>query len=520
MPINRRSILASYRHLTCIDPSLFLCPLSISLNRRTPLLREAYDGIPEIVESIQMQATGVAEASRAIRKKLKHGDTHQQYRALVILRALVENGGPKFQTSFADSQLLDAIKSIAHDPTTDPRVRKRLLSVVASWHAQFKDDPSMATVSNLYRQCKPADSYNRHRSTDPVLQAAGLDPHGEYERRKLEERERERERKERKEEEKRKAKEAKEKARAGARRQAKSMNKRKPFNFEQERPQILTTIANASQASNNLVNAITLVNTEHDSLQANERVQECLQNAKVARKQIVRYVQLVENEDMIGTLIDTNERIIAALDMYDTLSKPQVTEKDVQDVQEGLAAVKIHDSELGKLQEKQRAAVQRSLGRAGGGKERDRATYEDDDEFMQPRSASSETYVHPDLQELSFGSLGAEQRNLPPPLRPSTRRSSSEDEDQNWRHGSLSDFSDYESSDEDTHNRASASGSAHTSTSAAQAYASKHQHGKPSTGSRRDYVNVSDDDEVDVRKDPKKGLLSQEEDPFADPFAD
>lgn len=26
----------------------------------------------------------VAEASRAIRKKLKHGDTHQQYRALVV----------------------------------------------------------------------------------------------------------------------------------------------------------------------------------------------------------------------------------------------------------------------------------------------------------------------------------------------------------------------------------------------------------------------------------------------------
>ena len=101
-------------------------------------------------------------------------------------------------------------------------------------------------------------------------------------------------------------------------------------------------------------------------------------------------------------------------------------------------------------------------------------------------------------------------RGLPPPLRHSARRTSSE-EDTNWRHGSLSDFSDYESSDEETHN-ARASGS--NNISAAQAYANKHQR-----KSSKDYVDVSDD-EVDVRKDPKKSLLKDEDDPFADPFAD
>lgn len=80
---------------------------------------------------------------------------------------------------------------------------------------------------------------------------------------------------------------------------------------------MLTSIANASQAANNLVNAITLVNPDTDSLQTNERVQDCLEKAKLARKPIVRYIQLVENEELIGTLIDTNERIIASLEMYD-----------------------------------------------------------------------------------------------------------------------------------------------------------------------------------------------------------
>ena len=35
-----------------------------------------------------------------------------------------------------------------------------------------------------------------------------------------------------------------------------------------------------------------LVNTETDSLIANERVQDCLEKAKEARKKIVRYVQV------------------------------------------------------------------------------------------------------------------------------------------------------------------------------------------------------------------------------------
>ena len=78
-----------------------------------------------------------------------------------------------------------------------------------------------------------------------------------------------------------------------------------------------------------------------------------------------------------------------------------------------------------------------------------------------------------------------------------------EDDDPVYRRGSLSDFSDYESSDESGHNRASASASA-----------SKHDY--PHS---RHYAAHSSEEEVDVRKDTHQGLLA-EEDPFADPFAD
>jgi len=75
-----------------------------------------------------------------------------------------------------------------------------------------------------------------------------------------------------------------------------------------------------------------LVNGEKESVVSNVRVQECLEKTRAVRKPIVRYIQvcpflslwafllmveqLVENEEMIGALIETNERIVAALQMY------------------------------------------------------------------------------------------------------------------------------------------------------------------------------------------------------------
>ncbi len=59
---------------------------------------------------------------------------------------------------FADGQLTDALKHLATDSTTDPKVRKKVMAVLASWSRQFKDDRSAAGIAGLYRQVKPAQS--------------------------------------------------------------------------------------------------------------------------------------------------------------------------------------------------------------------------------------------------------------------------------------------------------------------------------------------------------------------------
>ncbi|KAG5644603.1 hypothetical protein DXG03_008081 [Asterophora parasitica] len=434
---------------------------------------EAYDGIPELVESINLQAAGPAEASRALRKKLKHGNSHQQYRSLVILKALVENCGNKFTSSFADGQLIDVLKNMSADSHVDKRVRKKLMLVLASWRDQFKSDPSMALIAGLHKQCSRE---GRRQSHQEVAQLIGLPPEEELRK------------KEAKEETKRQARKEKEQAKARKgdeeRRLRGQQSTRTPFVFEKEKPKVLASIVDASQASSNLVNAITLVNPETDSLQTNDRVQECLTKAKQIRKTVIRYIQFVENEDLIGTLIETNERVMAAIEMYEqlTVTPNAESEKDVTSaVTAGLAAAHLDmpSDQVDVFQERQRAV---RVKQAGGVQGHDRDIYQE-----------HEAHLHPDLQDLNLGALGDSSNDLQPPLRPSTRSDDGKQEETYDGRGSLSDFSDY-SSDEDTRGASRKRG-------------------------KRNYVSVSDDpDDEPYARAPL--TQAKDDDPFADPFAD
>ncbi|KAH8835457.1 hypothetical protein DL96DRAFT_1574295 [Flagelloscypha sp. PMI_526] len=430
---------------------------------------EAYDGIPELVDSINLQASGPAEASRALRKKIKHGAAHQQYRSLVLLKALVENCGTKFQTTFADGQLTDALRALSSDPYADPKVKKKLNLVLASWHQQFKNDPYMSNVTSLYKPHKQPENMKQLVQSGLVVQPDQRTLEREEVKRKLKE---EKERSRREEEERKIKARLDEEERRTKAKQAKNKPKREPFNFEKEKPKVLASIVDASQASSNLVNAITLVNPEKESVQVNLKVQECLEKTKLMRKLVVRYIQLVENEEIIGTLIEVNERIIKALELYDARTAQEA--EPPKDLADRLAEANLNNgsqSEVNKLQERQRMEVERVKGKG-------RAA-----DLDSPTSP-----VHPDLHDLDFGSSSSP--GLPAPMRPSSAHNGAwkdSDDEEEMRRGSLSDFSDYESDDD----RAAAS---------------------------RRYITVSDNE-----SEQGKGITtktSKDDDPFADPFAD
>lgn len=124
------------------------------------------------------------------------------------------------------------------------------------------------------------------------------------------------------------------------------------------------------------------------------------------------------------------------MDCVQCTTPDQATPSDpTADMQAAMTATHIspkHTDDLSTLQIQQRAAVEQYRQQLYG--------YEQDD--------NSGSHIHPDLQDLSFGSLGNEEGKLPPPMRPTSRHSTSAESKWDQGRGSLSDFSDYESEEE------------------------------------------------------------------------
>jgi len=166
---------------------------------------------------------------------------------------------------------------------------------------------------------------------------------------------------------------------------------------------------------------------------------------------------------------------MSALEMYEKLiaADPEAETEDTRAITAGMAAVGV-------------GSTKSTMRHEHGEKGKDRGP-------VRP------VYIHPDLEDLNFGPLGNSSTNLPPPIRPSALSDDGIDHDSQDHRGSLSDFSDYESSNEGTH-RANAGSS-----------------------SKRNYVTVSDNDgenSVSFTIKNSKTRTQAHDDPFADPFAD
>lgn len=280
------------------------------------------------MEATNLQQTGPAEASRAIRKKLKYGNLHAQKRALTILRSLVENCNARFQRSFADSMLVERIKIMSQDELVDASVRRKLMRVLYGWHKQFQGDAAMRHVAGLYVACGGG------RKSEQQLRSEAAEAYRKQKEREDKERQVRADYKA--------AKRLQEEEQKQAKKAGKGRPQRRPFNFQQvschlraicaifhliwlfcaqEKPQILTSIASTQQYATALENALQHVNREKESVTANARVQEYLAKVKAERKKIVRYIQLVQDEEFIGSLISANDQTILALELYDKVSR-------------------------------------------------------------------------------------------------------------------------------------------------------------------------------------------------------
>ena len=116
--------------------------------------------------------------------------------------------------------------------------------------------------------------------------------------------------------------------------------KSKTFNLEKEKPQLLTTIASSSVASTNLMNALRLINREHKRVSEDAEAVKRFETCKLLRRQILRYIQHVESEHWLGSLIHANEELVNALMSFEVLDKSLEDDSDSDESERDVASAK------------------------------------------------------------------------------------------------------------------------------------------------------------------------------------
>ena len=113
----------------------------------------------------------------------------------------------------------------------------------------------------------------------------------------------------------------------------------KPFNLNKEKENMTNCIARSSIASTNLLNALQLVNREQQRVSENAEVRNRFEICKTLRRQILVYIQHVESDDWIGSLVNANDELIKALTAYEIMDRSLSDDSD-SDVEAAVAASK------------------------------------------------------------------------------------------------------------------------------------------------------------------------------------
>ena len=289
-------------------------------------------GIPELLEVVKLQSTGPPEVSRALRKKLKYGSVHRQLRALTILDGLLQNGGQRLQRAIlTDPPLQERLRIAAIDPVTDQEVRTKCRTLFGQWVASSTIEPGLEGAKALYNQLpkKKQQTEKQRRDQSKVLRETEEAAHHDED-----------------EEDIRRARAssiAEPAASSSRSRPGISLgtsstfankvkkdkkNKTKSFSLEKERPAILQAIAGSSVASSNLNNALKLVNRENKRVSEDAEVMKRFETCKNLRRQILRYIQFVETDELLGGLIDANERLVTSLMVFEVMDKSMDDDSD------------------------------------------------------------------------------------------------------------------------------------------------------------------------------------------------
>lgn len=251
-------------------------------------------------------ANNQEEAARALRKKLKYGNRVQAWRAFEILDLCVSQG-VKFGVLYNDPKLLSRVRRLAIDQGTEMRGQRyssRLVKnanyAVLSWYdylvAQNLD--KSRTFEGIYdlalqvkkRKDRERASYgNNDRNTfmddspvDDSIFASEEDPQPN-------------------------------------RRNPDALYRIPRLDMAKESPKIHMVISDGLAAATALKNSLMMLppgRSSTDDADATSKFEE----ARVIRRKVLRYLQVITEGEQLGSLIRCNEELVDALSQYDDKS--------------------------------------------------------------------------------------------------------------------------------------------------------------------------------------------------------
>lgn len=119
----------------------------------------------------------------------------------------------------------------------------------------------------------------------------------------------------------------------------------KPFNLAKEKDNMTNAIAQASIASTNLLNGLQLINRETERISENAEVVRRFETCKTLRRQVLQYIQHVESEKWIGSLVNANDELVKALTAYEIMDKSVDDDSDSDAASEALNSSRDHASQ-------------------------------------------------------------------------------------------------------------------------------------------------------------------------------
>ena len=267
----------------------------------------------------------------------KYGSVDQQLRALTVLDGLMENAGSRFQRGFADEPLLERLRVSATDSLSDAEVKKKCQILFRQWAVAYASVPGMERIVALQKQLpkrkKPVTQQQSRvlKETEP---SPNEDPFENAE-----------------DDQDTSVQSMSSPTRSTFAstshaasptafvttpqpvKKSKSdkiskKSKHKGFSLEKEKPHILQSIASSSIASTNLMNALKLIDREHKRVSEDPDTVNRFEVCKQLRRQILRYIQHIESEQWLGSLIHANDALVEALMAFEILDKSVENDSD------------------------------------------------------------------------------------------------------------------------------------------------------------------------------------------------